>query len=240
MAVLSSDLIVAKMSNRELHYLVGVMASMVMLPHLHFLILCFVGFYYLAVFGDLMNHMNLPLLQMCRNVYCDGIYDLCHMGHKNLFRRALKHGNRLFVGVVGDADANAYKRPPIMSAAERESEVRSCKCVTKVIPNAPCFGLTEEFIRSYRIHVVAFGQEYLDRFPDPDDDPYYKVPRKMGIGMPMPRTAGLSTSELIKRIQSRQGDEKQPLAGPAKKRKTEEGAAVEADPSTGSDAATGL
>jgi len=73
-----------------------------------------------------------------------------------LFHKALKLGNRLFVGVVGDKDANSYKRPPIMTAAERESEVASCKCVTKVIPNAPCFGLTEEFIKEHHIHVVAF------------------------------------------------------------------------------------
>ncbi|CAK0885198.1 unnamed protein product [Prorocentrum cordatum] len=159
----------------------------------------------IAVFTDLSVHMNLPLLTVCRNVYCDGIYDLCHIGHKNLFREALKLGNRLFVGVVGDTDANAYKRPPVMSAAEREAEVGNCKCVTKVIPNAPCFGLTEEFIRQHRIHRVAFGQEYLERFPNPDDDPYYKVPRKMGIAIPMPRTEGFSTSELIARIQSREG-----------------------------------
>eukprot|EP00929_Paragymnodinium_shiwhaense_P114671 TRINITY_DN83141_c0_g1_i1.p1 TRINITY_DN83141_c0_g1~~TRINITY_DN83141_c0_g1_i1.p1 ORF type:complete len:514 (+),score=115.61 TRINITY_DN83141_c0_g1_i1:123-1664(+) len=208
MGMVTSDIIVAKMAGRELHWWVVMMATMVVMPHLQFLTLCFVVFYYIAVFGDLTNHMNLPLLQVCRNVYCDGIYDLCHVGHKNLFARALKNGNRLFVGVVGDKDANAYKRPPIMSAAERESEVASCKCVTKVIPNAPCFGLTEEFIKQNQIHVVAFGQEYLERFPNPDDDPYYKVPRKMGIGMPMPRTEGLSTSELISRIQNRPRDEK--------------------------------
>jgi len=208
MAMVTSDLIVAKMSGRELHVWVVLMASMVVMPHLQFLILCFVVFYYIAVFADLMNHMNMPLLQVCRNVYCDGIYDLCHIGHKNLFKRALKQGNRLFVGVVGDKDANAYKRPPVMTAAEREIEVAACRCVTKVIPNSPCFGLTEEFIKVHRIHVVAFGEEYQERFPNPDDDPYYKVPRKMGIAIPMPRTEGFSTSEIIKRIQSRAPDEK--------------------------------
>jgi len=202
LSMVTSDLIVAKMAGRELHSWVVLMATMVVMPHLQFMILCFVIFYYIAVFGDLMNHMNLPLLQVCRNVYCDGIYDLCHVGHKNAFRKALKLGNRLFVGVIGDVDANNYKRPPVMSAAEREAEVASCKCVTKTISNAPCFGLTEEFILKHRIHVVAFGEEYAERFPDPEDDPYYKVPRKMGIARALPRTAGLSTSELIKRIQS--------------------------------------
>lgn len=202
MAMVTSDLIVAKMSHRELHAWVVMMATMVVMPHLQFQILCFVVFYYVAIFSDLVNHLNLPLLSVCRNVYCDGIYDLCHVGHKNLFRKALKLGNRLLVGVVGDEDANAYKRPPVMSAKEREEEVASCKCVTKVIPNAPCFGLTHEFIQKHRIHVVVFGQEYLERYPDPNDDPYYKVPRLMGIAFPMPRTEGLSTSDLIKRIQN--------------------------------------
>merc|ERR1719387_2783517 len=180
------------------------MASMVVMPHLHFGILCFVVIYYMAIFADLSYHMNMPLLQVCRNVYCDGVYDLCHIGHKNLYRRALALGNRLFVGVVGDEDANNYKRPPIMSAAEREAEGASCKCVTKVISNAPCFGLTEEFIRRHRIHIVAFGEEYQIRFPDPADDPYYRVPRQMGIARPMPRSHGMSTSDLIKRIQERE------------------------------------
>jgi cytidyltransferase-like protein len=203
LGMITSDVIVSKMASRELHVTVVLFASMVFMPHLQMLILCFVIFYYVAVFADLMHHMNLPLLQKCTNVYCDGVYDLCHIGHKNAFRKALAFGNRLFVGVVGDKDASEYKRPPVMSAAEREAEVRSCKGVTKVISNSPCFGLTVEFLKKHRIHVVCFGQEYLDRYPNPDDDPYYKVPRKMGIARPLPRTPSLSTSDLIRRIQSR-------------------------------------
>lgn len=138
-----------------------------------------------------------------RNVYCDGVYDLCHMGHKTAFKNAASLGTRLIVGVVGDEDANNYKRPPIMSASERELEVSRCQSVAKVIHNAPCFGLTEDFIKEHDIHVVACGQEYWDRFPNPDDDPYYGVPRKMGICKPIPRYDGISTSEIIQRILSR-------------------------------------
>jgi cytidyltransferase-like protein len=145
--------------------------------------------------------MNLPLLTVCRNVYCDGVYDLCHIGHKNLFKRALTNGNRLFVGVCNDEDCSGYKRPPIMTHDERCAEVEACKAVTKVIPNAPCFGITQEFVDKHQIHVVAMGQEYFDKYPNPDDDPYYGYVRKIGIAKGMPRTPGLSTSDLIKRIQ---------------------------------------
>lgn len=167
MAVLTSDITLAKMAGREIHPWVVLMSMCAVLSHSTILVLVIV--YYIAVFGDLCAYLNMPLMTVCRNVYCDGIYDLCHIGHKVLFKRALAFGNRLFVGVVGDEDASSYKRPPIMSAAERCAEVEGCKSVTKVIPNAPCFGLTQEFLDKHQIHVVAFGEEYLEKYPNPDD-----------------------------------------------------------------------
>jgi glycerol-3-phosphate cytidylyltransferase-like family protein len=69
--------------------------------------------------------------------------------------------------------------------------------------------LTRAFLDEHQIHVVAYGEEYLERFPDPKDDPYYRVPREMGIARPMPRTQGFSTSDLIRRIQqARAADDK--------------------------------
>lgn len=170
MAVLTSDITLAKMAGREIHPWVVLMSMCAALSHT--IILTLVIIYYIAVFGDLCYFLNMPLLTVCRNVYCDGVYDLCHIGHKILFKRALAYGNRLFVGVVGDEDASAYKRPPIMSHAERCAEVEACKSVTKVIPNAPCFGLTQEFLDQHQIHIVAFGEEYMERYPNPDDGTY--------------------------------------------------------------------
>lgn len=201
MAVLTSDLIVAKMAHRQLHSAVMLMSFAAVLSHT--VILCTVVNYYIAIFADLCHYLNLPLLTTCRNVYCDGVYDLCHIGHKKAFQNALRLGNRLFVGVVGDDDASTYKRPPVMTHAERCAEVEGCKSVTKVIPNAPCFGLTHEFLEEHQIHVVAFGEEYLERYPDPENDPYYRVPRQLGIATPLPRTHTLSTTDLIKRILER-------------------------------------
>jgi cytidyltransferase-like protein len=207
MSVLTTDITLAKMAGREIHPWVVLMGFASSFSYSVTFTLTAV--YYIAVFGDLCHYMNLPLLTVCRNVYCDGVYDLCHIGHKNLFKRALTYGNRLFVGVVGDADASNYKRPPIMSHDERCAEVAGCKHVTKVIQNSPCFGLTQEFIDLHQIHVVAFGQEYLERWPDPKDDIYYGYARQIGIAKPMPRTQGLSTSDLIRRIQAaRPADEK--------------------------------
>jgi cytidyltransferase-like protein len=208
MSVLTSDIVLAKMASRELHPWVVVMSFAAVLSH--GVILTLVAIYYIGVFSDLCFYLNLPLLTTCRNVYCDGVYDLCHIGHKRAFQNALTLGNRLLVGVIGDEDASAYKRPPIMTAAERCAEVEACKAVTKVIPNAPCFGLTQEFLDEHQIHVVAFGQEYLEKYPDPKDDPYYGYVRQLGMAHPLPRTHTLSTSDLISRIQSASLKKKSP------------------------------
>jgi len=200
MAVLTSDVTLAKMAGREVHPCIVLMSICAILPHP--VVLCCVLTYYIAVFADLCSYLNMPLLTTCRNVYCDGIYDLCHIGHKTCFKNALRHGNRLFVGVVGDKDASSYKRPPVMTHDERCLEVEACKSVTKVIRNAPCFGLTQEFLDEHQIHIVAYGMEYLERHPDPKDDIYYGYVRKEGVARPIPRFDGLSTSDLITRIQS--------------------------------------
>lgn len=206
MALLTSDVTLAKMAGREVHPWVVLMSVCSVLSHSTILVCVFS--YYIAVFADLCSYLNMPLLTVCRNVYCDGVYDLCHIGHKTLFRNALQFGNRLFVGVVGDVDASAYKRPPIMTHDERCAEVEACKSVTKVIQNSPCFGLTQEFLDEHQIHVVAFGEEYLERYPDPKDDPYYGYVREIGIAKPLPRHDGLSTSDLIRRIQKAQSADK--------------------------------
>jgi choline-phosphate cytidylyltransferase len=198
LTVLTSDLTLAKMARRELHPWVVLMSLAAVLSHSVILIL--VATYYIAVFCDLCFYLNLPLLATCRNVYCDGVYDLCHIGHKRAFQKALALGNRLLVGVVNDHDASSYKRPPIMTHAERCQEVEACKAVSKVIPNAPCFGITQEFLDEHNIHVVAMGEEYLTRYPDPKDDPYYGYVREIGIAIPLPRTNTLSTTDLIERI----------------------------------------
>jgi len=208
MSVLTTDVVLAKMSGRELHPWIVIMSLAAVLSH--GVVLTLVSVYFIAIFSDLCFYLNLPLLSTCRNVYCDGVYDLCHIGHKRAFQNALTLGNRLLVGVVGDGDASKYKRPPIMSMAERIAEVEACKAVTKVIPNAPCFGLTQEFLDEHQIHVVAFGEEYLDKYPDPKDDPYYGYVRRLRIATALPRTKTLSTSELIKRIQSATSDKKSP------------------------------
>jgi cytidyltransferase-like protein len=195
LAVISSDLILAKMAKRELHPWIVLFAMLSIFHNLACIMLC--AFYFVAVFYELCNYMNLPMFSINVNVYASGVFDLCHVGHMRLFENALKFGTRLYVGVCSDEDVTVYKRKPIMTMKERCEAVAACKYVHKVIPNAPCFDLPREFLFKHNIHIVALSEEY-----NKPDDKFYAGAREMGIDRVLPRTEGMSTSELIKRIRS--------------------------------------
>ena len=165
LSVLTTDIVVANRAKRRIHPWVVLMCMASIFNN--FIILALTAFYYVTIIAELSHYMNLPLLTINTNVFCDGVYDLCHKGHKNLFREALRFGNRLHVGVMSDEDCMQYKRRPIMTTEERIKEVDSCKAVYKAIKLPDDYsktGLTEEFIKQHNIHIVAHGWEY-----DPDN-----------------------------------------------------------------------
>jgi len=176
---------------------------LIFLINSRYTILLVVMLYYCGTLFEISEYFCESIFTPTRNVYVDGVYDLCHIGHINAFKQALHYGTRLFVGILSDEDVMRYKRRPIMTMNERVEEVRTCKYVHKVIYPAPFPGIPEGFIKQHRIHVVCLSPEY-----DKPDDIYYAVPRRMGITVVTQRTEGLSTSELIKRVQSLSQDKK--------------------------------
>lgn len=214
----SSDIIVAKIADREIHSLVVVMCMASIMSNFAIYMSLFV--YYVTVFGDICVHMNLPLLSTVTNVYCDGIFDLLHRGHMEQFRQsiAVTGGTRLFVGVVDDAESTAYKRAPIMREDERYAAVMSCKYVHAVIKGSPLvhdvskpgepMTRSERMVEEHNIHYFAVGREYEtvkegnDASGQPHPD-YFALPRSRGMCRFTERTEGVSTSTLIRRIVSR-------------------------------------
>jgi glycerol-3-phosphate cytidylyltransferase-like family protein len=73
-----------------------------------------------------------------------------------------------------------------------------CKYVSEVIPNAPLY-LDEDFLKKHRIDTVVCSDEY-----DSLDDKYYAVPRRMGTLKVLTRTSGISSSDLMRIVMSRQ------------------------------------
>lgn len=158
------------------------------------------------------SHFQVPILAPVRNVFIDGVFDLCHVGHKRLMKGALSStrdrmsghhklagGNQLFVGVCGDEECVNYKRLPIMSTEERVREVENCGFAAVVIPYSPVKGVSREILEYYNIHVAFCSEEY-----DTANDTYYTVPRSMKILDTLPRTQGISTSDILKRIEDRE------------------------------------
>ena len=152
--------------------------------------------YYMSTLSEIAYHLRIPVLGVVSNVYCNGVFDLLHEGHVNLFEFASKQGNRVIVGVHSDAAVESYKRTPTMTHDERYRAALKSDCVDQVVPNAPLV-VTEEFIKKHNITTIICSVEY-----DSPDDKYYADPRRMGILVVKPRTNGISTSELRRRIKN--------------------------------------
>jgi len=191
LAVLTGDIIISKMAKRELHPLVPIAVMISLFTNFGSIIITFC--YYISALTEISHFLRIPLFNVNHNVFCNGVYDLCHEGHMNLFVRASEYGTRLIVGVHNDETVMSYKRKPTMTHQERCNVVSKCKFVDEVIPNAELV-IDEEFIK---IHTVVCSAEY-----DSPDDKWYAVPRKMGILKVLPRTEGISTSDLMKRLKN--------------------------------------
>lgn len=166
----------------------------------------------------LLKFLQRPLLSPTRRVYCDGVFDMLHVGHMAQFRKALEvtDGDYLLVGVMNDRDCSKYKRQPVMSEDERYAAVAASAFVDEVVKDAP-EAITEEIIAKHRIDFVAAGEEYEDvaALKAAGKYDYYSVPRAKGILKFTSRTPGISTSDIIKRIRSRSDLEPAAAAPPA-------------------------
>jgi cytidyltransferase-like protein len=131
-------------------------------------------------------------------VYVDVVGDLFHAGHVEFFKQARAEGDYLIVGIHNDAAVESYKRTPYLTMEERKIPIEACRYVDKVILNAPV-GVSKEWIRKYEIDLVIHG----DDFSPESIDSQYRIPIEMGIFKTVSYTEGISTTDIINRVQSR-------------------------------------
>jgi cytidyltransferase-like protein len=134
-------------------------------------------------------------------VYVDMVADLFHFGHVEFLKQARSQGDYLVVGICSDEDVLSYKRLPICTMAERIHVVQACRYVDHVVPNAP-LRVTNEILDKYEIDLVIHG----DDFSEAQIKDYYGVPLARGIFRTVPYTGGISTSELLRRLDRRKAD----------------------------------
>jgi len=133
-------------------------------------------------------------------IFMDGAFDLMHYGHMNAFRLGSSLGHHLVVGVnSADTIAECKGFPPIMSDNERCNAVKHCRFVDEVIERSP-YVMTQEYlewvIKEYDIDFVVHGD---DPCMVNGEDVYGPV-KKMGKFKSIPRTEGISTTDLVGRI----------------------------------------
>jgi D-beta-D-heptose 7-phosphate kinase/D-beta-D-heptose 1-phosphate adenosyltransferase len=136
-----------------------------------------------------------------RIVFTNGVFDLLHRGHVEYLEEARALGDRLVIGLNTDASVRRLKGPsrPIVGEEDRAAVMRALACVDLVIlfdDDTP-----QRLIEAVRPHVLVKGGDYT---------PETIVGREFveangGRVATIPLREGLSSSEIVRRIQECKG-----------------------------------
>ncbi len=93
--------------------------------------------------------------------YVAGVFDLFHIGHLNLLRRAKEQCDHLIVGVVGDASIRENKgTDPVVPLVERLKIVEACRYVDEAFELPRFAGDSMDMWRRFHFDVQFSGSDY--------------------------------------------------------------------------------
>ena len=129
---------------------------------------------------------------MTKKVFCLGVWDMFHIGHLQLILAAAKLGD-LTVGVVIDEAVREEKGPdrPVIPFWQRRMIVQSIKGVVDTA--AVLFAIPENVLNDYDLIVIGADQNHITNLD--------KIPQEKRVNLP--RTEGISTSDLIKKMEQK-------------------------------------
>lgn len=134
--------------------------------------------------------------------YIAGVFDLFHIGHLNMFKRAKEQCRYLIVGVVSDEGVRLNKQAePFVPFEERIEMVRSCRYVDEAIKLPLDFCGTRDIFKLYHFDVQFSGNDY-------EHDPAWLAEKefleKNGATMVFfPYTKSTSSTKLKRAIEGR-------------------------------------
>lgn len=116
-----------------------------------------------------------------------GTFDLFHIGHVNILRRAAEAGGRLVVGVSSDAlNVEKKGRPPVYNQSDRMQIVRCMRFVDDVFLETS-LELKREYIKRFKADTLIMGDDWKGRFDFCKD---------LCEVLYLPRTRDISTTEI--------------------------------------------
>lgn len=135
--------------------------------------------------------------------YAPGVYDMFHIGHLNILRRARLNCDYLIAGVVDDSVALAMKgRPPVVPEDERLAIVASMGVVDGVFLETTPDKLVTW--RSVKFDVIFKGDDWRDTEKGRRLEAMFAG---VGVGVVyLPYTEHTSTTRLRTIVANRQGD----------------------------------
>lgn len=128
--------------------------------------------------------------------YTSGVFDLFHVGHLNLLKRAKSLCDRLIVGVTIDESVDNKNAEAIIPFKERLEIVRGIKYVDLAIAQENVDKL--EIWKKLKFDVLFIGDDWYntDRFKDFEE-------KLSGVGVKivyLPYKKGVSTSDITERL----------------------------------------
>lgn len=120
-----------------------------------------------------------------------GTFDLFHVGHLNILKRAKKLGDYLIVGLSTDKfNKEAKDKHTVISYEDRKEILESLRFVDLVIPEY-CWEQKKQDIQYFRANIFVMGHDWEGKFDELKE--FCKV-------VYLPRTESISSSDLKKHI----------------------------------------
>jgi len=115
-----------------------------------------------------------------------GTFDLLHIGHINLLRRARELGDQLIVGLSTDEFNKIKNKKAYYPYHDRKIILESLRFVDKVIPEN-CWEQKVQDVLDHNVDVFVMGDDWKGKFDFLNE--YCKV-------IYLPRTVGISTTQI--------------------------------------------
>jgi rfaE bifunctional protein nucleotidyltransferase chain/domain len=132
-------------------------------------------------------------------VFVPGAWDLFHIGHVRLLKRAKEFADTLIVGIDSDVSIEKRKgRPPVVNLENRASILDAISYVDKIHIGHENGVINPELLKELEIDILVLGSDWCGK-PMPGLD----EAKRFVMVLYFPYTEGISTTEIMKKVQEK-------------------------------------